>query len=124
MVLNESYTLNEIQDRIADTRNIFSALRDSLYILSSALDNPDEQREEYGDLAYNVENYYIGDIESMIGDFERDSRGIEELEESLHEDVFKEWEPDLRFKHIQSILYETVSIYHSFLKKSNFFQKK
>ena len=82
-VLRESYTLNEIQDRITDTRNIFSALRDSLYVLSSALENPDEQREEYEDLAYNVDKYYIGDIESIIGDFERDSKHIEELEESV-----------------------------------------
>ena len=100
-ILREAYTAEEIEQRISDTRNIITALEDSLYILVSALD-------EYGDPdTAAVARDYVNETHDMFVNFtnvfdsyvpeqpvEDDFIEDEFVEESLEEDVNSEKKSD------------------------------
>ena len=87
-ILREAYTQEEIQQRVTDTRNIISALIDSLYILSSSLENAEVKEDNYDSLA-RYTNTYIRDMESFATDFYDD---FEEIIEGPQEEEFEEEE--------------------------------
>ena len=72
-VLKEVYTKDDVEQRVSDTRNIISALEDSLYILISALEDVDEPQ-----LSSKVREY-INEVESISTNF------YDDFEEYLNE---------------------------------------
>lgn len=90
-ILKEEYTREEIQDRIIDTRNIISALIDSLYILQSVLEESKADDESYENLA-RYTGTYVRNIEEMSTDFYDDFEDL--LEEKDIEDEVDDYEYD------------------------------
>lgn len=96
-ILKESYTKEEIKQRIVDTRNIISALQDSLSILQSSLSDPDDtlDREECSKLARYARGYEIDaddmmqnfydDFETFLSESEEEFEEEEVVEENLEE---------------------------------------
>lgn len=91
-ILKEAYTRDEIKQRVVDTRNIISALQDSLSILQSSLldADPSADEEECSKLARYTRTYEI-DIEDMMKDFSDDFESflVEKEEEEDFEDDYE-----------------------------------
>ena len=93
-ILKESYTREEIRQRVFDTQNIFDALIESFYILSSSLKDTDANTETNEKLA-RYANGYIREIEALISDFNDDFEDfiVDKVEEEDFEDDY-EYEVD------------------------------
>lgn len=91
-ILKEAYTRDEIKQRVVDTRNIISALQDSLSILQSSLldADPSVDKDECDKLARYTRTYEI-DIEDMMKDFSDDFESflIDKEEEEDFEDDYE-----------------------------------
>lgn len=91
-ISKEAYTRDEIKQRVVDTRNIISALQDSLSILQSSLldADPSADEEECSKLARYTRTYEI-DIEDMMKDFSDDFESflVEKEEEEDFEDDYE-----------------------------------
>jgi hypothetical protein len=97
-ILNESYTMEEIQQRIVDTRNIFVALQDSLEILESAFSDTDDVSKEDVDKYGRYVRGYERDVEALAEDFYDDFEKFivdEEEEEDFEDDYEYEEDTDI-----------------------------
>lgn len=107
-ILREAYTKDELKQHVSDTRNIISALQDSLAILQSSFSDPDDSldKEECSKLARYARGYEI-DIDDMMKDFYDDFEKfiIDEPEEDEVEDDY-EYEEDTEIE--ESINEDTV----------------
>lgn len=92
-ILRESYTKEEIKQRVSDTRNIMTALEDSLAILQSSLLGVDPQesvdKEDCDKLARYARSYQM-DVEDMIKEFYDDFESfiVDKEDDDDEEDYF------------------------------------
>ena len=90
-ILKESYTEDEVRQRAIDTRNIFEALVSSLYILATACEEADFDRETNDRLSRYAEEY-VERVRDLNSDFFDD---FEEYIEEKQYDINTEDEEEI-----------------------------
>lgn len=82
-ILKESYTKDEIEQRVLDARNALHNLIDEFYILASCLKDSVENNSKYDSLA-SYTNSYITEIKDISSNFEED---FEDLINGTEDDI-------------------------------------
>ena len=91
-ILREDYTIDEVEQRINDTRNIIHALKDSLSLLQSVAEESALSKEKIDDITISARALAV-DVEDMLDAFSLEFDNIlSEEEDEFEEEDFEEEE--------------------------------